>query len=255
MVARTCRSRRLDFVPAGRIVFQVEAIGKAAIQILEVRVGKETNLRRDVGRACGIPAGVLVHNGNRVVITPVAVPTAELYALGRAGESETVVHVLSGGTEVGLIVNVPTAQVPTTRGTEWQVEFKLANAQAQDVGRQFEEAPDIDELQVSVAQSTAGAGAANADVVIDPESDVTAEISGHEYAKQSRLKVGPRDERSKLSLGQLQVEVIAILAHDLEEGVEAQSDRRQTWNGPRPDGTWPKLFLGGRSQHDGRYLN
>jgi hypothetical protein len=33
-----------------------------------------------------------------------------------------------------------------------------------------------------------------------------------------------------LSRGQLQVEVIAIFAHDLEESVEAQSDRRQAWN-------------------------
>jgi hypothetical protein len=189
------------------------------------------------------------------VITPVAVAAAELHALGRTGESETVVHVLGGGTEVGLIVNVPTAQVPTACLAEGQVEFKLADAQAQNVGRQFEEAPDIDELQVSVAQAAAGAGAANADVVIDPESDVTAKISGHKYAKQSRLKVGPWDKRSKLSRGQLQVEVIAILAHDLEESVEAQSDRRQAWNGPRPDGMRPKLFLRGRSQHDGRYLN
>ena len=164
-------------------MFQVEAIRKAAVQILEVRVGRETNLRRDIGRGCGIPAGILVHNRNRVVITPVAVPAAELHALGRAGESETVVHVLGGGTEVGLIVNVPTAQVPTACLAEGQVEFKLADAQAQNVGRQFEEAPDIDELQISVTQAAAGAGTANADVVIDPESDVTAKISGHEYAK------------------------------------------------------------------------
>src|SRR4029077_3208678 len=70
-----------------------------------------------------------------------------------------------------------------------------------------------------------------------------------------RLKVGPGDERSKLSRGQLQVEVIAILAHDLEESIEAQSDGRQAWNGPRPDGMRPKVFLRGRSQHDGGYLN
>jgi hypothetical protein len=58
-----------------------------------------------------------------------------------------------------------------------------------------------------------------------------------------------------LSRGQLQIEVIAIPAHDLEEGVEAQPDRRQAWNGPGPDGMRPKLFLRGRSQHDGGYLN
>src|ERR1700730_15344332 len=151
VIVRSRRSRRLDFVPAGWVTLQVEAVGKAAIQILEVGIRNECHLRRNISWARGRAASVLVHDGNGVVIAAVSVPAAELYALGRAGESEGIIDILGGGAEVRLIVNVPPAQVPAARRAEGQVEFELPDAHAQGVGRQLEEAADIDKLQGSVA--------------------------------------------------------------------------------------------------------
>src|SRR5437879_7036257 len=214
MIAWSRRSRRLDFVPAGRVPLQVETVGETAIEILEIGIRNEGHFRRDVSWTGGRAAGVLVYDGNGVMIPAVSVPAAELYALGRAGEREAVIDILGGGAKVGLIVNVPPAQVPAARWAEGQIEFELPDAHAQGVLRQLEKAANSNELQISIAQSHISAGTADANVVIPPEGDVTTEISGHEDTEQSRLEVGPGNERSRCARRQLRVEVISIITED-----------------------------------------
>ena len=95
-------------------MFQVEAIRKAAVQILEVRVGKETNLRRATLAGARRSRWYFGSQSQANSDNPrIAVPAAELHALGRGcRERNHCSRSLAAVPMFGFGVNVPTAQVP-----------------------------------------------------------------------------------------------------------------------------------------------
>ena len=64
------------------------------------------------------------------------------------------------------------------------VRVRTGRPKIERIIRQLHQPADVDELQISVAQSAVGIGAGHADIVIDPEGDVAAEIAGGEDAEK-----------------------------------------------------------------------
>src|SRR5208337_282825 len=126
------------------------------------------------------PAGVLVKDCNGVVVTLIGVTAAELDAAGPIRQCGTVVDKLLRPqpvlyTDIGFAEDVPAAQVPGAGLAEGKIQLKLASAEVQRIGRQLQEAADVGEFQIAVAQSAIDVGARHADVVIHPESYAGAE--------------------------------------------------------------------------------
>jgi hypothetical protein len=94
----------------------------------------------------------------------------------------------------------------------------------QRVHREVQEAAGVYELHIAVAQAPGRIATANADVIVHPEGDVASEVSGHENAEQSGLKIGGRDElRNGVGSERKIIEVVPIAAGDLKEVVFMRS--------------------------------
>ncbi len=185
--------------------------------------------------------------------------TGELHPLRGVRQGKPIVHVLLReqgvhGADIGLGVDVVRADVVTARLGEGQVELELAHPEGKRVFGQVHEAPDVDELQVAVAQPAVGVGAGDADVVVHPEGNVAAEIARRKDAEETGLEVGAgnktRSRRGDASAG----EVAAIRANHLEVVVHAQPDRRLTGDRARPDGLGPEFGLRRSAQQHRRDL-
>src|ERR1039458_9888018 len=85
VIARSARPRRLNLVPAGRILLQVEPVLEAPVEVLKVGIGERTDDRANVPARAGrtIRIRALVDDGQRVVITAVVVAAADFHALRR----------------------------------------------------------------------------------------------------------------------------------------------------------------------------
>ena len=158
------------------IFLEVEAIDESAVEVFEVRIGGERNtvLRADIRRAYVHPAGVLVKNGKGVVVALIDMTAAELDSVGRIVQCGTVVDELRRpqpvlDADIGFAEDIPAAQVPGAGLAEGKIQFKLPRAQAQRISGQLQEAADVDEPEVAVAQSAIDVSARHADVVIHPE--------------------------------------------------------------------------------------
>ena len=75
---RSQRARRLHIAAAHWILFKIESIHESREDIFEVGIGEECDpvLRIDIGWAYLCTAGVLVHEGNGVVVALINVATA-----------------------------------------------------------------------------------------------------------------------------------------------------------------------------------
>src|SRR5579863_8822333 len=102
------------------------------------------------------------------------VAAADLDSFAGTGQGVAVVDKLLGEgrilyANVGLSVNVIWTDVVSSRLRKRQIEFELPDLDRERIGGQFEKAAEVDESQVSVAQSAIGVGARDANVVVDPE--------------------------------------------------------------------------------------
>src|SRR5271157_5079628 len=168
MIVRAGRSRGLNGVAAFFITLQVEAILEACINVLEVGIGGDANTSEvaacslgDIG-AAGIlalchAAGVLIADGNGIVVAAGMQAAAELYSFSCSGKGKRVVYELLQRKQrvhrpdVRLRVNIVRADPDASRLGEWKLQLELSDAQVQRVFRQLHKAPDVDELQVAVA--------------------------------------------------------------------------------------------------------
>ena len=184
---------------------------------------------------------------------------AEFEADHGGGEGESVVDVLCWAdavlhADIGLIEDVPAAEVPGTGLADGEVEFELAYAEIDGVGWELDEAAEVVEFEPRIAESSVGVCTGDADVVVNPEGDSAAEVAGGEDAEESRLEVGLGDEGADGAGGQGQVEVVAIGADLLVVGVVTEADGWQAWNDAGINGVGPEVGLGGSAEHDGRRL-
>src|SRR5207237_4284170 len=111
-------------------------------------IGSKAGLRRNIGGAGGGSARVLVHNSQRVVIPAIIVTAAELHPLCRTRERKSVVDVVAGRAEVRLIINIPSAKVPSASLTEGNIEFELTEPQAERVRRKRQKPAQVHNFQV-----------------------------------------------------------------------------------------------------------
>ena len=116
----------------------------------------------------------------------------------------------------------------------------------------FRSAADIDELQVPVAEAARAVVTGDADVVVDPERDVAAEVAGGEDAKQPGFKVRQWNEGRNCVRRRQRIEARPAAAGELEIVVVAQSNRWNSRNGARPDRLWPEFLVCRSSKHHGR---
>ncbi len=136
--------------------------------------------------------GVLIDECQRVVIAAIIVPAAHFHALPRRREGKAIVDPRPesvGGAKIGLIVDIPSAQIPRTGLAEGQVDFKLPDAQVQRIRRQFQKPSDIDEFQVPITKGTVRIRPAYTDVVVYPESDAVAEVSCGKNTEKPGLEI------------------------------------------------------------------
>src|ERR1039457_2632591 len=253
----------LHRVAAFRVALQVEAVCQAGVNGFSTRIGCKADAAvRSPGRRRHEHAGVvglayaarvLIDDRHRIVVAAVHVSTAQLDTSCGARERELVGNVLLprqrvDRADVALAVNVVRAEIHAPGLTERQVELELTGPEMEGIRRKVQEAADVYEFQIAVAQAPGRIASANAGVVIHPEGDVAPEVSRHENAEQSGLEIGGRDElgngvRSDRNI----VEVVPIPAGDLKEVVHAQPDRRKAWNRTGPNGFRPHVFLRGRA--------
>ena len=204
MVARAGGAGSLNFIPASCVSLQIEPVREAAIHVFEVGIGGIPDGRADVGWRCSLPGRVLIYESNRVVVAAVLMATAEFYALLPARKCEAIVHgwllqllweqrILDA--YVGLIEDVPSANVPTAGRAKRQIQLELANPHAQGIRGQLQETANVDKLQVTVTQSASGIRSADVEVGVHPERDSVTEIPRHEHAEESWFKVGARNHR------------------------------------------------------------
>src|SRR5208337_1366958 len=149
------------------------------------------------------------------------------------------------GPDVGLTIDVVSTDVVGASLRKGQIKFKLPDFQREGIGWQFEIAAHVHEPQVGVAQASIGICARDAEIVVNPESDIAAEIPGSEDAEITRLKVRSRN----VLPGRPQVVVVGILTRHLEELIKAQPDRRESRNRSRKYSVRPQFLLRRRSQH------
>ena len=180
---------------------------------------------------------------------------AELDALLGFREVKLVRHVLLqrrhgvDRTYVRFRVDIVWADINAARLGEWQVQLKLARADAERVFRQLDQAADIDEFQVAVSQAASAVVPGHADIVIHPEGDIAAEVASHKDAEESGFEIGARDDwRHGARSGQC-IEAAGVGARELKEVIHAQADGRHTGNGARPDAVRPDILLRRRAQH------
>src|SRR5215467_2433853 len=95
MIARPGRTGCLDLVPACCITLEVEAVRETPVNVLEIRIGGVSNNRWNVGPASGSASGVLVDDGQRIVIAAVLVAATYLKTLRGIRQCKRVVHVLT----------------------------------------------------------------------------------------------------------------------------------------------------------------
>src|SRR5271169_3100842 len=118
------------------------------------------------------------------------------------------------------------------------------------MGRQLgHQPPDIYKLEVRLAQSAVGVRPAHANVVIDPERDVAAEIASGKDAEESGLEIGGWDIGRNRPGRRQSIELITVAAGVLEVVVVAQPNRRDSRYGARPDSLGPQLRVRRSSQH------
>ena len=141
----------------------------------------------------------------------------------------------------------------TARRAEWKVKLKLPDTHAKRVGGKLEESAQVHKFQIAIAQAPIGTGSTNTEVVVHPEGDAATEVPCHEDAEQPRLEVGARDERPRVGKSG-GINVVPVLAHHLEESVEANTDWGKAGDRARKDRVRPYIFLGRRPQHDRRNL-
>ena len=142
MITWSGRACCLNAVATGAITFQVEAVGETSPEVFEVGVGGEGDavLGANVGwGGCGA-GGVLIDDGEGVLISTVVMTAAQFEADHGSGEGEAVVDVFCGAdavldADIGLIKDVPSAEVPGACLADGKVEFKLAYAKVERVGR------------------------------------------------------------------------------------------------------------------------
>src|SRR5258708_32048337 len=91
------------------------------------------------------------------------------------------------------------------------------------------------EPEIGVSQRSIGIRARTADVVVNPESDIAAEVARCKDAEQAGLKVCRWDVSAHCSRRELRVEVVRVPAGCLEELVVAQPYPRNPKDGFRPD--------------------
>src|SRR3974377_693806 len=118
----------------------------------------------------------------------------KLYSPRHVREGKLVGDVLllrsrKGGSDVSFLINVIWAQVDRPRLRERQIQLELPGPERQRVLRQFHEPSDVDELEISVSQSTRAVVTGDAEVVIHPECDVASEVSRGKNAEKSGLEI------------------------------------------------------------------
>ena len=107
------------------------------------------------------------------------------------------------------------------------------------------------EFEPRIAEATVRVCSGDADVIVDPEGDTTAEVASREDAEESGLEVGLGNKGADGAGGQGEVEVVAIGADLLVVGVVAEADGRKTGNDTGIHGVGPEFGLGGCAEHDG----
>src|ERR1700674_2260934 len=108
--------------------------------------------------------------------------SAQLDALRRIREHELVRDILLVGeridhTNIALQVNVIGTEIDASGLGERQIQLELAGAESESIGWEMEVAPDVHELQVPIAQPARRVASANADIVVDPECYVAAQVT------------------------------------------------------------------------------
>src|SRR5690348_16716932 len=196
MFAWSTGSGSLNGMSAGWILLQIEAVRDAGIDVFEVCIRGESggrwNKRTAVVRLAD-STGVLVDDRQRVMVTTVLMTSAELNPVHRVGHGELIVNVVlyEGrilGADIGLVPDVPAADVVVARLAEGKIKFKAANTQTECVLRKFSNTAEINELQIAVPEAPRSIITGDADVFIHPESDVAAEITCSENAEDSRAE-------------------------------------------------------------------
>ncbi len=119
--------------------------------------------------------------------------------------------------EISLLIDVPAAEVVATRLGEREIKFELADAEAKGIPRQLHEAPNIDEFQVRISEAARRVVSTDADVVVNPERDVAAEIPRCKDTEQAGREIRSRNKRRNRSWWIKSIEVAAVLARQLEE--------------------------------------
>src|SRR5271157_2268587 len=114
---------------------------------------------------------------------------------------------------------------------------------------QLHQPANVNELQVSFAQSGIGVRSAHADVVVHPEGNVAAEVARSEEAEETGLEIGGRDVGRHSPWRQQRAVPVTAAAGVLEVVVVTQPDWGDTGNAARPDRLRPKLGIGWRAQH------
>ena len=168
---------------------------------------------------------------------------AELHPLCRTRERKSVVDVVAGRAEVRLIINIPSAQVPSASLAEGNIEFELTEPQAERVRRKRQKPAQVHKFQVGVPQPAVAICTRHAEVIVHPKRDIAAKVSRSKDTEQARLKIRAWDERSDHPGCQLIIEGISVPAEHLKEVVIAQTNRRQARDGPWPDGVRPQVLL------------
>src|SRR5215469_8267064 len=259
----------LDGFAAFLVALQIEAVLEVGIDVLEVRIGSDSKppvvasgRLGDVGtagiRVLTYSTGVLVNECDGVVVASGVQSSAELHALRSSVHGELVVHELLQGDHgvhrpnVRLRVNVVGTDPDAARLGEGQIELELPDTKVQQMIRKLEKAADVDELEIAVSQAAVRVRSADADVVVDPESDIAAKVAGGKNAEQTGFKISRRDKRRQRACRCQRVKPVFAGAGPLEIVVHAQANRWKAGDGSRPDGFWPRLCVGGSSQHDRR---
>src|SRR6478672_4887608 len=262
MVARAGCSCSLYSIAAGRVAFQIEAIRYASINIFEVRVRREPGRRRDKIAAVGRlveAAGVLINEGDGVMVSAILVASTELYSVHCVSHRQLIVDVLrrEGGiyvAEIGLVEDIVAADIDVASLAEGKIQFKTSRAQAERVLLHLEETANIHEFQIAIAQAAGCIVATDVQVGIHPERDITAKVTGGEYAEKAAAEIRLGNERCDRARRNERVKLSTIAAGLLEESIHPQADRGHARNCARPYGLREELFLGRRSQQDRRYL-
>ena len=122
---------------------------------------------------------------------------------------------------------------------------------------------DIDKTQTALTQAAVRVLTGNADVVVNSESNVAAEIACGEDAEKTSLKVrawhcrgNRRNKSSSRGLREIRrgLKFVGVFSDDLEVGVHAEADRRLSGNLAGPDGMRPKFRLRRDPEHHWRNL-